>query len=555
MTGRGVGPAPPKGDAFDYIVVGAGSAGCVIAARLSEDPSTRVCLIEAGPRDRHPFIHVPATVGAAIATRAINWRFLTVPQPRLANRRIPIPRGRVIGGSGSINGMVYFRGQPSDYEDWVAAGNPGWSYREVLPYFLRSERNLFYAGSPYHGTDGPMNVKFVDRPNPMTAAFLAAMAGLGYPHCEDFNGPNPEGYGLRQGTILDGRRVSTATAYLGPARARANLTVLTDALAERVVFDGRRAVGVDVRRGGERKRLAARAEIVVSGGAINSPQILMLSGVGEGAHLRERGIEVVHDLPAVGANLHDHLAAAVLMEMRDTASYGISVRTLPRAAWNLLEYSLGRKGPLASNVFESTAFVKTTPGLRRPDLQIVFQTARRNRSTFPFPLGHGFALSAVNLYPRSRGRIRLASPDPGAHPDIDPNLLGDPADVAPLVRGIELGRRIARSAAFARYRAREVQPGPAAEDEAALVDYIRRAASTVHHPCGTCRMSGADPRSVVDWQLRVRGVEALRVADASVFPSIVGGNTNAPTVMVAERAADMLRGRPQLPALEERSCR
>ncbi len=542
--------ALPRGDAFDYIVVGAGSAGCVVAARLAESPSTRVCLIEAGPRDSHPFIHIPAMVGAAIATPTINWRFLTKPQSQLANRRIPIPRGRVIGGSGSINGMVYHRGQPSDYEDWVAAGNPGWSYREVLPYFLRSERNLFYAGSSYHNSSGPMNVKFVDRPNSMTAAFLAAMATLGFPPCEDFAGPNPEGYGLRQGTILDGRRVSTATAYLRPVRARENLAVLTDALVERVAFEGRRAVGVDVRQGGERKRLAARAEIVISGGAINSPQILMLSGVGDGAHLRTLGIEVVHDLPSVGTNLHDHLAVAVLMEMRNTASYGISVRTLPRGAWNVLQYAVGRKGPLASNVFESTAFLRTTGGLRRPDVQIVFQTARRNRSTFPLPLGHGFALSAVSLYPKSRGRIRLASADPGAHPDIDPNLLGDPADIAPLARGIQLGRQIAQSAPFARYRAREVQPGPQARDEAAIVDYIRRASSTVHHPVGTCYMSGTDLRSVVDSQLRVRGVEALRVVDASVFPSIVGGNTNAPTVMVAERGADMLLGRPQLPAFQ-----
>ncbi len=542
-----VAPTPSKGDAFDYIVVGAGTAGCVVAARLSENPATRVCLIEAGPRDSHPFIHIPATVGAAIATPAINWRFLTVPQRGLANRRIPIPRGHVIGGSGSINGMVYFRGQPSDYDAWAAAGNPGWSYREVLPYFLRSERNPFYAGSPYHGTEGAMNVQFVSPPNPMTAAFLSAMESLGYPRCEDFNGPNPEGYGLRQGTILDGRRVSTATAYLRPASARANLTILTDALVERVVFDSRRAVGVDIRQGGGRKRLTARAEIVVSGGSINSPQILMLSGVGEGAHLRQLGIEVVHDLPAVGTNLHDHLAVAVLMEMRNTDSYGISVRTLPRGAWNLLQYAFGRKGPLASNVFESTAFLRTVGGLNRPDIQLVFQTARRNRSTFPLPLGHGFAFSAVNLYPRSRGRIRLASPDPSAHPDIDPNLLGDPADVAPLVRGVKLGRQLAHSAAFARYKAREVQPGPAIQEEQAIADYVRRASSTVHHPVGTCYMSGTDPRSVVDSAFRVRGVEALRVVDASVFPSIVGGNTNAPVVMVAERAADLLLGRPQLP--------
>jgi choline dehydrogenase-like flavoprotein len=531
------------GDVFDYLIVGAGTAGCVLASRLSENRDTRVALIEAGPMDRHPFIHIPATVGAAIATPKINWRFMTAPQPNLNGRQIPIPRGRVVGGSGSINGMVYFRGHPRDFDDWAAAGNTGWSYRDVLPYFIRSEHNEWYPSSPYHGRGGPMNVIHIRRPNPMTAAFLSAMESLKFRRNDDFNGADPEGYGPRQGTIRNGRRVSTATAYLEPASRRSNLTILTDARVARVVIENRRATGVDVLVEGGTRRLIARREVIVSGGSILSPQVLMLSGIGDGEALRAHGIEVKHHLPGVGANLHDHLAVAVLMEMRNTESYGISWRAVPRGAWNLLEYALFRSGPLSSNVFESNAFVRTTAGLDRPDVQIVFQAARRNTNTFPFPLGHGFALSAVALYPKSRGRITLASADPRAVPIIDPNLLGDPADVGPLLRGLQLSRRVIAAPPFARYEAVEVQPGPGVQGDDALVEYIRRAASTVHHPVSSCRM-GPDANSVVDSQLRVHGVEALRVADASVFPSVVGGNTNAAVVMVAEKAADMMLGVP-----------
>ena len=526
---------------FDYVIVGAGTAGCVLAARLSEDPASRVALIEAGPPDSHPFIHVPALVGAAIGTKTINWRFVTAPQPNLHNRSIPIPRGRVVGGSGSINGMVYFRGQPRDFDGWAAAGNPGWSYREVLPYFLRSENNERYPGSPYHYQGGPMNVMFVRRPNPMTAAFLSAMGALGFQRNDDFNGPDPEGYGPRQGTLRNGRRVSTSTAYLRPALGRSNLTLITDTRVARVVLESRRATGVDLLVSGGTKRLTARREVIVSGGSIMSPQVLMLSGIGDGAQLTAHGIEVKHHLPGVGANLHDHLAVALLMEMQNTESYGISWRTLPRGAVNLLEYALFRSGPLSSNVFETNAFVRTADGLDRPDVQMVFQTARRNTNTFPLPLGHGFALSTVALYPKSRGRITLASADPHALPVIDPNLLGDPADVGPLLRGLQLARRIVATAPFARYQAKEVQPGASVQSEQELVDYIRRAAGTVHHPVSSCRM-GPDEHAVVDSQLRVHGVEALRVVDASVFPSIVGGNTNAGVVMVAEKAADLIRG-------------
>ena len=532
---------------FDYVIVGAGTAGCVLAARLSEDPRMRVALIEAGPMDWHPLIHIPATVGAAIAIPNLNWRFMTAPQERLLGRSIPIPRGHVVGGSGSINGMVYFRGHPTDFDDWAAAGNPGWSYREVLPYFLRSENNDAYPDSPYHGHGGPMNVTFIKRPNPMTPAFLAAMDSLGFKRNSDFNGADSEGFGPRQGTIERGRRVSTATAYLKPAAHRRNLTLLTDTRVARVCIENRRATGVELLTPGGPRRLAAQREVIVSGGAILSPQLLMLSGVGPEDALRAAGVPVKHHLPGVGANYHDHLAVGVLLEMRNTESYGISWRTVPRALLNITEYALFRSGPLSSNVFEATGFVRTLPEVARPDVQVVFQAARRNRNTFPFPLGHGYAINLVGLYPKSRGTVRLAGPDPRSAPVVDPQLFSHPDDVATLLRGLKLGRRIAHAPAFDRYKAQEVQPGPEVQEDAALVEYIRRASSTVHHSCGSCRM-GPDSNAVVDSQLRVHGVQALRVADASIFPAVVGGNTNAAVVMIAEKAADMIRGVAPLPA-------
>ena len=538
-----------QAEAFDYVVVGAGTAGCVLASRLSEDPSTRVALVEAGGPDRHPLIHIPATVAAAISRPSLNWRFTTVPQAHLAGRRIPIPRGRVIGGSGSINGMVYFRGHPSDFDDWAAAGNPGWSYPEVLPYFLRSEKNDAYPNSVYHSQTGPMNVTHVRRPNPMTPAFLEAMRAMGFRLTDDFNGPTSEGYGPRQGTIRNGRRVSTATAYLRPAARRANLMILTHSRVLAVQIQKRRATGVSLLGRGGKRELVARREVILCAGALLSPHLLMLSGVGDEQALRAAGIGVQHHLPGVGANYHDHLAVAVLMEMKNSDSYGISWRAAPRDLANVFEYALFRSGPLASNVFEATGFIRTRQELKRPDVQVVFQAARRNRGTFPFPLGHGFAISIVGLYPKSRGRVRLAGSDPLAAPLVDPQLLSDPDDAATLLRGLKLGRQLTQASAFTRYRAREVQPGPGVQEEAALLDYIRRTAGTVHHPCGSCRM-GADDMAVVDVQLRVRGLEALRVADASAFPSIVGGNTNAAVVMIAEKAADMIRGIAAPPRIE-----
>ena len=536
----------PEAETFDYVVVGGGTAGAALAARLSEPGDRTVCLIEAGGRDNHPFIKIPAGVAAAIGREKTNWRFATVPQAGMAGRSIPVPRGRVLGGSGSINGMVYFRGHPTDFDDWADQGATGWSYAELLPYFTRSENNEDYPPSVFHGRGGPINVRRVARPNRLNHAFADALASLQYRACPDFNGADPEGYGFRQGLLRAGTRESTARSLLRPAMKRANLKVLTDAYATRLLLDGRRATGVELADG---RRVMARAEVVLASGTIQSPQLLMLSGIGPGVHLQDLGIPIAHDLPGVGGNLHDHVASPVHMETDVATSYGLSLRALPRGLWNVLEYLFARTGPLAGNVFESVAFLRTDPALPKPDVQFVFQPAKRLTTRLPLPVGHGYALSPVALYPKSRGRITLASADPRAAPLIDPHLLEVASDIDPLIRAIKLVRRIFAAPAFAAYRGVEVAPGPAVADDAAIDHYIRTTGYTVHHPVGTCRMGrGAD--AVTDPTLRVHGIDGLRVADASVFPSIVGGNTNAAVVMVAERAADFILGRPPLPAAE-----
>lgn len=543
MTGR-------DNDAlFDYVVVGAGTAGCVLANRLSEDQANHVCLIEAGPKDSHPFIHVPALVAAAMVKPGIVWGYWSAPQRGLNGRKVPIPRGRVLGGTSSINGMVYIRGNPRDYDDWAAMGNRGWSYQEVLPYFVRSENNEAFSGSPYHGKGGPMNVLSIKRPNPLNAAFWEAMQSLQFRRNDDFNGADTEGYGPRQGTIKDGRRESGVTAFLRPAINRTNLTVLTKALVTGIALQNRRATGVEIQQGGETRRIGVRREVILSGGSIGSPQILLLSGIGDGAALQALGIPVRHNLPGVGANYHDHVASSVLMRTSNSTSYGISLKALPRGAWNVFQYLFARKGPFASNVFESHAFVKTTSGLDRPDTQIVFQPARRNQSTFPLPLGHGYNISVVLLYPKSRGRVALSSPDPHEAPVIDPNILGVPEDFDPLVRGLKLARKILAAPAFAPYNGTEFLPGPKVESDDEFEGYLRDTTATVFHPAGSCRM-GVDDPAVVTPELRVRGVDGLRVADASIFPRLMGGNTNAPVVMVAEKAADMILGRTPPPPIQ-----
>jgi choline dehydrogenase-like flavoprotein len=528
---------------FDYVVVGGGTAGCALAARLSEDSRRTVCLLEAGGSGKSVFINVPGTIVMAQRSASVNWRFQSVPQPHLDGRRISVPRGRGLGGSALINGMVYFRGNPRDYDAWAAAGAAGWSYREVLPYFRKSEHNENFGSSVYHGRGGPMNVRSVTHPNPLNFSFFDALAGLGYRYRDDLNGVDSEGMSLRQLSIRDGTRQTTANALLQPALGRSNLVVLTRTQATRIVLDGRRAVAVEARSAGGSLLVKAHREIVLTAGAIQSPQLLMLSGIGDGEHLGRLGLTVRHDLPGVGRNLHDHLASPVHMRMRNPVSYGISLRAMPRNLWNVAEYLLFRRGPMANNVFESAAFVKSSPELDKPDVQLVFQPAKRPDPSFPYPIGHGFAISPVGLYPRSRGRVTLASPDPFDAPLIDPNLLSAPEDLPPLINGIRLARKIFASSAFTDYRAQETSPGSAAMSDAELAAYVRAYAYTVHHPVSTCRM-GNNAAAVVDPQLRVVGLDSLRVADASVFPSIIGGNTNAAVVMIAEKACDLILGRP-----------
>lgn len=524
---------------FDYIVVGAGSAGCVLADRLSQDPANRVCLIEAGPPDTSQLIHTPLGVAGLIGNPKVNWCFQTEPEPHLAGRSLYWPRGKTLGGSSSINAMVYMRGHARDYDEWAAeVGDPSWGYKALLPLFREHEDNQRGANK-FHGTGGPLSVCDIRDANPISAVFIVAGSQVGIPVNDDFNGAEQEGVGMHQVTQKLGRRWSSARAFLEGARSRSNLTVMTGARVTRVLLEGKRAVGVEVAQGQALSTLACSSEVVLAGGAVNSPHLLLLSGIGPRSELEKQGIKVQHELPGVGRNLQDHLDYTVMIRDSSKRSIGLALSFIPRAIIGFFRYLFQRRGFLASNVAESGGFAKLTPSSERPEVQFHFLPTFLKDHGRKFLLGYGCTLHVCQLRPKSRGYIGLKSPDPLADPLIHANYLDHPDDVKELVAGVKLTRRILAAPAFKSMNGGEVEPGAQVQSDEDILDDIRKRSETIYHPIGTCKM-GRDPMAVVDTQLRVIGIQGLRVADASIMPTLIGGNTNAPTMVIGERAARMM---------------
>jgi len=530
---------------YDYIIVGAGTAGCVLANRLSASGSHAVLLLEAGGSDRSPWIQVPIGYGRTFNDPRYNWMYEAEADPALGNRRIFWPRGKVLGGSSSINAMVYVRGQPADFDDWYAAGNPGWSWADVLPWFRKLE-NHPWGASEYHGVGGPVHVSDESsRAHPLCATFLQACGALGIPQTRDFNGAQSEGAGFWPVTIRDGVRVSSASAYLRPALGRRNLTVLTRAQATRVLFTGHRATGIEYLREGLRQLAQARREVLLAAGAVNSPQLLELSGIGEGRLLQSFNIAVIADAPAVGRGLQDHLAVNYYYRSR-VPTLNTQLAPFFGKVKAAMRYGFTRGGPLAMSVNQAGAFLRSRPELARPNLHIYFNPAsystttaglkRRLLNPDPYP---GFLMSFNTCRPTSRGSVHIRSADPLASPAITPNVLSTPEDVQDVLEGARLVRRIARAQPLSEVTESEREPGAAVQSDTELLADFRQRAGSVFHACGTCAM-GQPRTAVVDPRLRVHGVFGLRVVDASVFPNVTSGNTNTPTLMVAEKAAALI---------------
>ncbi len=534
---------------FDYIIIGGGSAGCVLASRLSENPAIKVALLEAGPVDSNVLIHCPAGLALLAQTGAAGWGFETTPQAGLNGRKGYQPRGKVLGGSSSINAMVYMRGHKSDYDLWAEQGNPGWSYADVLPYFKKAENNertFDVKDASFHGTGGPLNVMDLRSPSKYGPIFIEAGKQAGHPESKDFNGAEQHGLGMHQVTQKNGERWSAAKGYLTPNLARPHLTVITSAHTTRILLEGKRAVGVEYRHGNETKQIKASKEVLLCAGALQSPQILMLSGIGPAAELQKHGIAVVHDLPGVGENLHDHIDVVQVVNaphLKDL--FGVSFSGLVQAIKGIFEWRKHRTGMLTTNFAEAGGFIKTSPEEPTPDLQFHFVVGKLIDHGRKPTFGHGYSCHVCLMRPKSRGRLTLASKDPLAAPLIDPNFLAEPDDMRRMVQGFKQMRTILSQPALAGYRGQELATTANAKTDAEIETVIRNYGDTIYHPVGTCRMGPlegpqANPLNVVDSELRVHGMTALRVVDASIMPRIVAGNTNAPVIMVAEKAADMI---------------
>ena len=531
-------------DEYDHIVVGAGSAGCVMAARLTEDPGTRVLLLEAGPPDTSPWIHLPIGYGKTMWDPAVNWGFHTEPEPGMNGRRIYWPRGKTLGGSSSINGLIYIRGQREDFDGWAALGNPGWGYDDVLPCFIKSEMNERGADA-WHGSEGPLRVSDIGARHELIEAFIEGAGQCGVPRNHDFNGARQEGAGYFQLNTWRGLRWSTARGYLRTARRRANLTVRTGAMAGQVLLRSRRAYGVRYRLGGRtgtEREARCRGEVLLCAGALQSPQILQLSGIGPAPLLREHGIDVVHDLPGVGENLQDHLQIRLIME----CSKPITTNDQLNSWWGKvqigLQWLLQRSGPLAVGINQGGCFMRALPESTRPDIQFHVATLSADMAGGKVHPFSGFTMSVCQLRPSSRGHVRIRSADVNDSPAMVPNYLSTELDRRTAVAAVKAARAIAAAPALAPYAKREVKPGPEAADDAALLEFCRNEGATIFHPSCTCAM-GPDPAAgaVVDARLRVHGVLGLRVVDCSVMPTLVSGNTNAAAVMIAEKATVMVR--------------